>query len=153
MDYCDVFYQLFGLLCRRHPITAEDLQRNLSKSVTMKNVSGYACNHGSLRIGNEILRPLEGAMGTPSAWPVSEAWMKKQQCIWHWQVEAYDVGKWVTAGIKEHLWNTSSSFFSKGDADRNAQSMAASRSLFSGNHGYMLNLRHYLSKGTTCCIL
>ncbi len=30
------------------------------------NVSGYTCNHGSLRIGNETLRPLEGAMGTPS---------------------------------------------------------------------------------------
>ncbi len=29
-------------------------------------VSGYACNHGSLRIGNETLHPLEGAMGTPS---------------------------------------------------------------------------------------
>ncbi len=29
-----------------------------------ENVSGYACNHGSLRIGNETLRPLEGAMGT-----------------------------------------------------------------------------------------
>ncbi len=28
-----------------------------------ENVSGYACNHGSLRIGNEKLRPLEGAMG------------------------------------------------------------------------------------------
>ncbi len=31
------------------------------------NVSGYTCHHGSLRIGNETLRPLEGAMGTPSA--------------------------------------------------------------------------------------
>ncbi len=31
------------------------------------NVSGYTCNHGSLRIGNEMLRPLEGAMGTSSA--------------------------------------------------------------------------------------
>ncbi len=37
------------------------------------SVSGYACNHGSLRIGNETLRPLEGARGTPSACPVSEA--------------------------------------------------------------------------------
>ncbi len=25
----------------------------------LENVSGYACNHGSLRIGNETLRPLE----------------------------------------------------------------------------------------------
>ncbi len=40
------------------------------------NVSGYICNHSSLRIGNEMLRPLGGAMGTPSAWLVSEAWIK-----------------------------------------------------------------------------
>ncbi len=51
----------------------------------------------------------------PSVWPVSEAWMKKQQCTWHWQVEAYDVSKWATAGIKGPLWNTSSSFLSSGD--------------------------------------
>ncbi len=37
------------------------------------NVSGYACNHVFLRIGNETLRPLEGARGTPTACPVSEA--------------------------------------------------------------------------------
>ncbi len=28
-----------------------------------KNVSGYVCNHGSLRVGNETLRPLGVAMG------------------------------------------------------------------------------------------
>ncbi len=33
----------------------------------VENVSGYICNHSSLRIGNETLRPLEGAMGTPLA--------------------------------------------------------------------------------------
>ncbi len=27
------------------------------------NVSGYVCNHGSLRVGNETLRPLGVAMG------------------------------------------------------------------------------------------
>ncbi len=32
-----------------------------------QNVSGYTCNHGTLRIGNETLRPLGVAMGTPSA--------------------------------------------------------------------------------------
>ncbi len=36
-------------------------------------------------------------------------------CTWHWQVEAYDVSKWASAGIKGHLWNTSSSFLSSGD--------------------------------------
>ncbi len=33
-----------------------------------ENVSGYACNHGSLRVGNSTLRPLEGltlAGGSP----------------------------------------------------------------------------------------
>ncbi len=40
-----------------------------------ENVSGYVCNHSSLRIGNGTLRPLEGAMGMPSAWPVSDAWL------------------------------------------------------------------------------
>ncbi len=40
---------------------------------TLKNVSGYACNHGFLRIGNATLHPLEGARGTPSACPVSVA--------------------------------------------------------------------------------
>ncbi len=30
----------------------------------------------SLPKGTSTLRPLEGAMGTPSAWPVSEAWIK-----------------------------------------------------------------------------
>ncbi len=39
----------------------------------------------------------------------------KTQCTWHWQVEAYDVSKWVSAGIKGRLWNTSSSFLSSGD--------------------------------------
>ncbi len=33
------------------------------------------------------------------------------QCTWHWQVEAYDVSKWASAGIKGRLWNMSSSFF------------------------------------------
>ncbi len=47
----------------------------LKKSI--QNISGYTCNHGSLRIGNSTLRPLEGAMGTPSAGPVSEALMNK----------------------------------------------------------------------------
>ncbi len=42
----------------------------------MQIVSGYVCNHSSLRIGNETLRPLEGAVGKPLAWPVSEAWIK-----------------------------------------------------------------------------
>ncbi len=42
----------------------------------MQIVSGYVCNHSSLRIGNETLRPLDGAMGKPLAWPVSEAWIK-----------------------------------------------------------------------------
>ncbi len=31
------------------------------------------------------------------------------------QVEAYDVSKWASAGIKGRLWNTSSSFLSSGD--------------------------------------
>ncbi len=51
-----------------------------------KIVSGYICNHSSLRIGNETLRPLEGAMGTPSAWPVSEAWIKTHNAL--------DIGRW-----------------------------------------------------------
>ncbi len=50
------------------------------------NISGYTCKHGSLRIGNETLRPLEGAMGTPSAWPVSEAWIKTHNAL--------DIGRW-----------------------------------------------------------
>ncbi len=54
-------------------------------------------------------------MGTTSAWPVSEPWMKKTQCTWHWQVEAYDVRKLASVGIKGRLWNTSSSFLSSGD--------------------------------------
>ncbi len=29
----------------------------------LQNVSGYVCNHGSLRVGNETLRPLGVAMG------------------------------------------------------------------------------------------
>ncbi len=29
----------------------------------MENVSGYVCNHGSLRVGNETLRPLGVAVG------------------------------------------------------------------------------------------
>ncbi len=40
---------------------------------------------------------------------------KNTQCTWHWQVEAYDVSKWASAGIKVRLWNTSSSFLSSGD--------------------------------------
>ncbi len=36
--------------------------------------------------GNSTLRPLEGAMGTPSAWPVSEAWMKTHIAL--------DIGRW-----------------------------------------------------------
>ncbi len=46
---------------------------------------------------------------------MSEAWNESTQCTWHWQVEAYDVSKWVSAGIKGRLWNTSSSFLSSGD--------------------------------------
>ncbi len=38
----------------------------------MWNVSGYICNHGSLRVGNEILRPLGVAMG--NAISVTHVW-------------------------------------------------------------------------------
>ncbi len=31
--------------------------------MSIRNVSGYVCNHGSLRVGNETLRPLGVAMG------------------------------------------------------------------------------------------
>ncbi len=72
-------------------------------NVKKKNISGYTCNHSSLRIGNETLHSLEVAMGTPSAWPVSEAWNENTQCTWHWQVEAYDVSTWASAGIKGRL--------------------------------------------------
>ncbi len=54
-------------------------------------------------------------MGLPSAWSVSKAWNENTQCTWHWQVEAYDISKWASAGIKGRLWNTSSSFLSSGD--------------------------------------
>ncbi len=33
--------------------------------------------------GNFTLHPLEVAMGTPSAWLVSEAWNENTQCTWH----------------------------------------------------------------------
>ncbi len=59
-------------------------------------------------------------------------------------------------GIKGHLWNTSSSFFSKRTPAGMPEAWprdAASRSQFSGNHGYMCNLRRSLSKGTLCCVL
>ncbi len=39
---------------------------------------------------------------------------EKTQRTWHWQVEAYDVSKWASVGIKGHLWNTSPSFLSSG---------------------------------------
>ncbi len=39
---------------------------------------------------------------------------KNTQCTWHWQVEAYDVSKWASAGIKGRLWNTSYFFFFRG---------------------------------------
>ncbi len=40
---------------------------------------------------------------------------KNTQCTWHWEVEAYEVSKWASTGIKGRLWNTSSSFLSSGD--------------------------------------
>ncbi len=39
---------------------------------TRENVSGYVCNHGSLRVGNETLRPLGVAMG--NAVSVTRVW-------------------------------------------------------------------------------
>ncbi len=59
----------------------------LDKLSINNNVSGYVCNHSSLRIGNETLRPLEGAMGTPSVWPVSEAWLQTPNAL--------DIGRWT----------------------------------------------------------
>ncbi len=38
----------------------------------VQNVSGYVCNHGSLRVGNETLRPLGVAMG--NAVSVTRVW-------------------------------------------------------------------------------
>ncbi len=32
-------------------------------NIMRENISGYICNHGSLRVGNETLRPLGVAMG------------------------------------------------------------------------------------------
>ncbi len=39
---------------------------------TIKSISGYVCNHGSLRVGNETLRPLGVAMG--NAVSVTRVW-------------------------------------------------------------------------------
>ncbi len=37
-------------------------------------------------------------------------------------------------------------------AEINTEGDAAAHSLFSGNHGYIRNMRHSLSKGNSCCI-
>ncbi len=63
---------------------------------------------------------------------------------------------YASTGIKEHLFNTSSTSLSEGDAGMSEAwpRDAASRSLFSGNHGYMRNLRRSFSKGnSTLCPL
>ncbi len=51
------------------------------------------------------------AFSMTGVWSMNE----NTQCTWHWQVEAYDVSKWASAGIKGRLWNTSSSFLPSGD--------------------------------------
>ncbi len=51
------------------------------------------------------------AFSVTGVWSMNE----KTQRTWHWQVEAYDVSKWASVGIKGHLWNTSPSFLSSGD--------------------------------------
>ncbi len=51
------------------------------------------------------------AFSVTGVWSMNE----KTQCTWHWQVEAYDLSKWASAGIKGCLWNTPSSFLSSGD--------------------------------------
>ncbi len=76
-----------------------------------QNVSGYTCNHGSLRIGNETLRPLEVTYG--NAFSVTGVWSMKWKRTMHLTL-AGDVSKWASAGIKGRLWNTSSSFFQRG---------------------------------------
>ncbi len=66
--------------------------------------------------GNFCAASSRGRYG--NAFSVTGLWSmnKNTQCTWHWQVEAYDVSKWASAGIKGRLWNTSSSFFlSSGD--------------------------------------
>ncbi len=57
----------------------------------------------------------------------------------------------ASGGIKVHLCNMSSTSLSEGDAGipKAWPRDAASRSLFSGNHGYMCNLRRSLSKGNS----
>ncbi len=55
------------------PCTSTDSQRLFSAASHVKrNVSGYVCNHGSLRVGNETLRPLGVAMG--NAVSVTRVW-------------------------------------------------------------------------------
>ncbi len=77
---------------------------------------------------------------------------EKTQCTWHWQVEAYDLSKWVTAGIKGRLWNVILFCFSFLRTQTGMLKAwprdAASRSLFYGERlGYVCNPRS-LKEGT-----
>ncbi len=108
----------------------------INEYAMMENVSGYVCNHGSLRVGNETLRPLGVAMGgTSSAWPVSEAYIQKHHLLAGdslWRHYRRD------HSIKGRRENTSSTSSSEACVQSMAPRLedAVSRSLLSGNHGY-----------------
>ncbi len=75
----------------------------------MENVSGYVCNHSSLRMGTRHCVLFRGSL-----WErlqrdrLPEAWLKTPNAL--------GIGRWTpmtqaNVSIKGHLWNTSSSFF------------------------------------------
>ncbi len=113
---------------------------------SQKNVSGYVCNHGSLRVGNETLRPLGVAMGERRQRdPCLKHTYKNTTC---WPATAYDVTTGANHSIKGRRENTSSTSSSEACVRSMAPRLedAVSRSLLSGNHGYIRNLRRSLSR-------
>ncbi len=150
------FILTFALLCftgsLKKILTRQITRKEAEHSVSTwligdgRNVSGYVCNHGSLRVGNETLRPLGVAMGERRQRdPCLKHTYKNTTC---WPATAYDVTTGANHSIKGRRENTSSTSSSEACVRSMAPRLedAVSRSLLSGNHGYIRNLRRSLSR-------
>ncbi len=88
---------------------------------------------------------------------------KNTQCTWNCQVEAYDVSKWASAGIKGCLWNTSSSFFQRGRQQKCPKHSQETQCLVPYSQGTMVTyvtwdipfrrelLQYFYQLGATSC--
>ncbi len=112
------------------------------------NVSGYTCNHDSLRIGNEMLRLLAILRAFLSASPLKKRGWRVPQAPFYSRRRSFAYVIGFHLPMSSALCVFISCFRHRSHWRRSHKwplEDAASRSLFSGNHGYMCNLRRSAS--------